>query len=306
VVNVSKRLKKINNEGELREKESMALHTTFKTGGSADLFIMPGSTEELSKSIQLLQSENIPWFILGSGANILVADKGIRGAVLSMEKLNSLSFTENHMTVGCGADVGSISMKAAEKGINAFPFLYGMPGTVGGALYMNARCYGHEISESAINVTLMDKNGQIYEKSLKPDDWAYKKSPFQKNRNVIIKAVFATEFSDSEKLKKTMNEYKKDREEKGHYRAPCAGSTFKNDRRFGQPTGKIIDKAGLRGLVIGDAKVSDWHANIIINKGNACSRDIWNLVKKIQSEILKSSGFLLEPEIIPVGEWEDL
>lgn len=285
--------------------ESMAKHTTFKTGGSADYYITPNSVEEIFSILKIGRELDINVFILGGGANILVADKGIRGIVLDTNKLNSIVINTKEMVAI--ADAGAVISQLAEitvnKGFKGTETFHGMPGSVGGALYMNARCYEKEIADILVWTDIINANGKIERILFSPEQWSYKKSPFQENNPFILRAAFKIEATTSTNLTEKMISYKQNRTDKGHFKFPCAGSTFKNNRAFGQPTGKIIDSLGLKGYSVGDAAVSDFHANIIINKGNATSKDIRRLIEEIQTLVKKETGFSLEPEIEFVGEW---
>ncbi|MCQ2604889.1 MAG: UDP-N-acetylmuramate dehydrogenase, partial [Spirochaetia bacterium] len=176
----------------------------------------------------------------------------------------------------------------------------GLPGTVGGALYMNARCYGQSISDVLAETYYLDRAGKYACLRTSSSDFDYKISPFQKNGGIILEAVFSLETGNSEVIKIEMEKYRKDRIGKGHFEYPCAGSVFKNDRNFGEPTGKIIDSLGLRGYSIGGAKVSEHHANIIVNAGNATAADIKALVSYVADRVHEAYGYTLEREIIYV------
>lgn len=285
--------------------ESMAKHTTFKTGGSADFYIAPSSVDQAQYIIKALKKTTFDIFILGGGANILVSDKGIRGVVIDTVNMKSIHLDiETGIAVAdSGAPISLLAETTAEKGYKGPENFHGMPGSVGGALYMNARCYEKEIADILIWTDIISTNGDIERILFSSNQWSYKKSPFQKNHPFILRAGFKIEPARSTDLAQRMAYYKDNRTQKGHFKFPCAGSTFKNNRAFGKPTGKIIDSLKLKGYSIGDAAVSDFHANIIINKGHATSSDIRLLIEDIQTRVKKNTGFELEPEVEFVGEW---
>lgn len=304
-MNVRKKLKKINITGKILTDVSMKLHTTFETGGIADYFAVPSGYEDLVKLLDFAKKHTVPFFILGGGANILVSDKGIRGLVIDMKNLSELHFEDTLCTAGAGYSISELAAAAAEKSLSGLDFIYGMPGSVGGAVWMNARCYDVSISDILIKVDYL--NEKLERKSLETDEilntFSYKDSPFQHSSNVILSASFRLVKGDKKEIIKKMNHHKKDRECKGHYRYPCAGSVFKNNRAFGKPTGVIIDSLGLKGYSRGEARIAEFHGNIIVNKGSARSKDIKNIVDYTRELTQKKLGLELETEIQFVGDW---
>ncbi len=307
MTNLRNILKKINIDGEIRFNESMAEHTTFKTGGNADVYIRPSDENSLTGLLQMLASEMIPYFIIGGGSNLLVADSGIRGAVVDTSSLNSIEIEAGGiLTAGCGAVVDRIAEKACEDGLQGFDSFYGMPGTIGGAVWMNARCYGRSISDILKSVRYLDPALKPADYTFKPEDFEYKHSPFQSNKGIILSASFSLEKGAIPEIEAVMQANRSDRESKGHYSAPCAGSVFKNNRDFGKPSGQIIDSLGLRGLKEGGAMISEKHANIIINPGTASSSDIYRLIKLTAEKVYEAYGFSLEPEVRFAGDFSGL
>ena len=300
-------LKKINISGEIRENEPLRLHTTFKVGGPADLFIRPRTAEEFVAVLKAAREETLPFFILGGGANLLVSDRGIRGVTVDTSRLAELRVEAGTLFAGAGLPVSAASEKAAEESLAGLEFIYAMPGSVGGALWMNARCYDFSVSDVLASVRYLDEN--LEERLLRREDplfqtgFAYKVSPFQPRAWTILEAGFRLRPGAKAELWERMNEIKRDRTEKGHFLAPSAGSVFKNNRAFGAPSGAIIDRLGLRGFTLGGAQVSPRHANIIYNTGNATAADIKNLVEHVRGRVLQATGFSLEPEILFVGDW---
>ncbi len=287
--------------------EPMAAHTTFRIGGPADLFIRPRSGTELGRAIAFLAAEGIPRFILGGGANILVGDKGVRGAVLDLSGLAWAQVSDRNIAAGAGLSVDRLceeSLAFEYEGIEDF---YGMPGSLGGAIYMNARCYDKDFSTLLDAVDIVFPSGESATVHPDPDQWDYKKSPFQPGGIwegcIITGASFALRQGKAEKIAQTMRTRRLDRVGKGHYRLPSAGSVFKNNRTFGRPTGAILDSLGLKGTRIGDAAVSSWHANIFVNEGKATASDMRALIELSMDKALSAYGFRLEPELLFVGEF---
>jgi UDP-N-acetylmuramate dehydrogenase len=298
--------------GELRRNEPMADHTTFKVGGPAEVWARPSSECFLAFAAALMgkaRALDIPLFILGGGANLVVADRGLRGIVLDTTGWTGCEF-------GAGTGSGDISMRvrsgtpvdaavdaAAERGWGGLEFLAGMPGAIGGAVWMNARCYDKQVSDVLLGTEILDEDQRQAWVPRVEAEFGYKKSPFQQRDVLILAAEFRLEKRDGAALLAEMAGYRKDREEKGHYRFPSAGSVFKNDRRFGKPTGKIIDELGLRGLRVGGAQVAPWHGNIIINTGGASAADIRRLTEMVAEKVKQETGHDLESEIIFTGDF---
>lgn len=303
--NVSNKLKKINIRGEIKEQIPMKMHTTFKTGGIADFFAVPENYQDIIKIIKFTRLNSIPYFILGGGANILVSDRGIRGIVIDMKNISNFCFNNEVCSAGSGVKISDLSKAAAENKLQGLDFIYGMPGSVGGAVWMNARCYDASISDILISVDYLDKDLNI--KTLKgselTDNFAYKYSPFQNSRDIILSADFKLKKGNIENIWDKMDKHKIDRERKGHYKFPCAGSVFKNNRTFGKPTGVIIDSLGLKGYRRGEAQIADFHGNIIINRGDARSEDIRDIIEYTQKTVDKKLGLELETEIQLIGDW---
>ncbi|MCL2184991.1 MAG: UDP-N-acetylmuramate dehydrogenase [Treponema sp.] len=291
--------------------EPMRSHTTFKVGGNADCLVRPIGEGFTAFCIELLNNANaekIPVFILGGGANIVVSDKGIRGIVIDMNgwKDDVCRTEKGKIIFKSGTKIDDAAIIAGNASLCGLEFLSGMPGTIGGAVWMNARCYGSEVADVLgwVEIIVKEKNKYVIKKiNVKKKDFDYKISPFQKMDCIIIKAAFKLKDGDKEEIFAEMEEIKEDRQKKGHYDFPCAGSVFKNNKDFGKPVGKIIDELGLKGFQIGEAQVAPFHGNIIINTGNAKAADIRILTEDIAKKVKDAKGFVLEPEIIFVGEW---
>jgi UDP-N-acetylmuramate dehydrogenase len=299
--------------GAFRFDEPMALHTTFKVGGPADIWIRPegsGFPEYAAALIGFARNEGIPVFVLGGGANLVVADRGIRGIVLDTGGWTGWEppAEEGTVTVRSGTLVDALVDALAKQGRAGFESFAGMPGAVGGAVWMNARCQESSISDLLLETEIIDMDGASLDPlwiPLKNGDFSYKRSPFQDRRVLITRAGFSLRKGEAEDLRRTAAALRREREKRGQFRAPSAGSAFKNNRAFGKPTGKIIDELGLRGFSIQGAAVAPWHGNFIINNGNATAADIRALTETLIGKVHAALGISLEPEILFVGDWGD-
>jgi UDP-N-acetylmuramate dehydrogenase len=299
-------------EMEVRYNEPMSEHCTFKAGGPADCFIRPsgeGFPEFAATLIANARTENIPVFFLGGGANILVADAGIRGIVVDTGDWKGETGhrqKEGILEFRAGTSLDSAAEIAAEAGLSGLEFLAGMPGSIGGAVWMNARCYGREIADALFETEIIDFSAPQPEPQRLPahrSEFGYKFSPFQKRDVLILSTAFQLTPGDKDKIRAEMDAHRADREVKGHYRYPSAGSVFKNNPAFGKPSGKIIDELGLCGIRKGGAQVAPWHGNIIINSGGASASDIRALIDEVATQVKAATGFVLETEVLFVGEW---
>lgn len=286
----------------------MALHTTFKVGGPAPLYIEPSDVSSLIFVLRTLKEDRVPYFILGGGSNIVVSDSGFDGAVISTGALSGISADKESVTCGAGAPMTSVVNYCTEHVRSGLEPFAGLPGTAGGALYMNARCFNVSVSDVLVSAEYIDSNSlRQLSYQFAAADWDYKKSPFQSADRIITKAVFRTmQLPEAEKdaVAARCRTYVDERVNKGHFRFPSAGSVFRNNRGFGKPSGKIIDEAGLCGYQTGGAQIAPWHGNFIINKDNATESDIRKLVEYIIDTVKEKTGFTLEPEIIFCGSSE--
>ena len=282
-------------------QERMADHTTFRIGGPARYFVIPKDIYTLQKAREEAIQAGLKYFVLGGGANVLFPDEGYDGAVISTEGLNQIFLEKNGLLhAGCGAAISDVAKFASGAGRAGLQFFYSMPGSTGGAIYMNARCYNASISDALKAAVYLDKEGNVRTLDAAEGGFDYKKSPFQTNGGIILEGIFATTGGNAEALGKEMEGYEADRRSKGHFAYPCAGSVFKNNRAFGLPSGKIIDNLGLRGYTVGGAKISEHHANIIVNSGHATAQDVKDLVSLVEDKVREATGFQLEREIIYV------
>lgn len=300
---IREKIKKINAGGRTAFDEPMDRHCTFRCGGPADAWVQPTDGETLRNLLAFARGEGLETLVLGGGANILPADSGIRGLVIHTGGLATRRREGMRIHAGAGVPVSSLAAWTARQGMGGLEFLYAMPGSTGGAVFMNARCYDGEVLQVLEEVDYLD--GDLECRTLKPEDhhFAYKDTPFMHNPWVILEARFRLSEADPAALEVRMKELEADRRAKGHFAFPCAGSVFKNNRDFGAPSGKIIDSLGLRGFSRGAAQISEAHANIMVNTGGARSQDLRDLMDQVALRVREATGFVLEPEIIPVGDW---
>lgn len=284
-------------------KEPMEKHTSFKIGGIADCLIKAETTQELQEICQFAKENKINITIIGNGSNLLVLDGGIRGIVIKINIKNFEIQEENNsviLTVGAGNKLGEVAQKLLKKEITGFEFASGIPGTIGGAVKMNAGAYGGEMKDIIQTVKYMDYDGKVYEKQNQDLEFSYRKSMFAKKEFIILEAKLKLQKGNSIEIKNKMAEYEKSRKEKQPIEYPSAGSTFKRGEDF--ITAKLIDEAGLKGYKIGGAMVSTKHAGFVINVEHATAKDVLNLVEYIKKEILKKFNKKIELEIEIMGE----
>ena len=291
-------IKKIIPKERIHLNEPMSKHTSFKIGGNAKILVNIISVFELQKILKILKEEKIRIIIIGNGSNILVSDKGIDGIVLKIEikkfeiqKIDS----KYRITLGAGCKLGEISYKLADKNISGFEFASGIPGTIGGAIRMNAGAYGSEMKDIVNSITYIDRNGQISKINNKEANFEYRNSIFSKKDYIIIETEIELESGKKEEIIEKIKEYQKNRIEKQPIEYPSAGSVFK--RGDGFITAKLIDECGIKGYQIGGAQISEKHTGFIINKGNAKAKDVEDLIKYIKKKVIEKFGVEIETEI---------
>ena len=281
---------KLNKEN-LYYDEPMAKHTSFKIGGPADVFIKVDNIEELKEILDLSKKNQIPLTIIGNGSNLLVTDKGIRGITAKLNLKDIEIKNENNkqiIKVEAGVPVGLLAQKLLKEEITGFEELSGIPGTIGGAVIMNAGAHGKELKDILKKVTAMDYNGNIHEFTNEECLFSYRNSRFQKEKYIILQATLELEKGNSTEIKEKMDEYMQFRKEKQPIEYPNAGSTFKRGEDF--VTAKLIDEAGLKGYKVGGAQVSEKHAGFIVNVDNATAKDVIELTDYIKEKIEEKFG----------------
>lgn len=283
------------------KNESMSKHTTFKVGGTADYYIRVYSVEELKYVLNIANQENINVTIVGNGSNILVKDGGIRGFTVQLKLSNIEIENETIINVESGALLSKIAFVALENSLTGIEFASGIPGTLGGAVRMNAGAYGKEMKNVILETTYLNKNLQIRTINNEENYFTYRKSRFLDSKDdIILSAKILLDKGKKENIKLKMDEYKALRKEKQPLNFPNAGSFFKRGQDF--ITAELIDKTGLKGLRIGDAEVSTKHAGFIINKGNATAKDILELANIVQKKVYEKFNKKIEFEIEVLGE----
>lgn len=283
--------------------EPMKKHTTFKTGGPAECLIKIDKEESLKEILKFVNQNKIPVTIIGNGSNILVSDKGIKGITLKiqLQKIDIQEKNENiQIIVGAGEKLGKLAQVCLQKEITGLEELSGIPGTIGGAVRMNAGAHGKEMKDIVKCVRCIDYQGNEREFSNKEMKFEYRKSRLKEENYIVTEVEMIFEKGKKEEIKEKMEEYAKYRKEKQPIEYPSAGSTFKRGNDF--ITAKLIDEAGLKGYSIGGAEVSTKHSGFIINKGNATTQDIFELVKYVEDEVYKKFNKKIELEIEVMGE----
>ena len=285
----------------VREQELLCHHTTFKIGGPADLFIEPTTMAELSFTLRTIHELDVPVTIIGCGSNILVKDGGIRGAVVSVRHMTQImDCNGNTLCIGSGYMLKDASEFAWQNSLSGLEFAIGIPGTLGGAVFMNAGAYDGEMSHVVTAVRAVDFQGNIKEYDASHLDFAYRHSVFHDNHEVIGEVIMTLKPGDKDTIKARMDELTEKRESKQPLEYASAGSTFK--RPPGYFAGTLIEQTGLKGLSVGDAQVSHKHAGFVINTGSASAKDVLDLIAEVQRRVYDRHGVHLEPEVRMIGE----
>ena len=287
-------------EKKIRWDEPMKRHTTFGIGGPADVFLMPETTEEVALIVRRAYKHNVPLFVLGGGANLLVRDKGIRGAVLYTGHLRKIERNGNLLKVSGGVSIREAAKKALEFGLSGMEFASGIPGSIGGATYMNAGAYGGEMSKIISAVTVCDEKGDIILYDAKDLNYSYRHSRFMTHREIILDVTFSLKEGNTHDIEMLMDDLNERRRSKQPLEKKSAGSTFK--RPEGHFVGQMIEELGLKGFAVGDAKVSEKHAGFLINDGNATCEQMLGLIQEVQRRVKEKYGVDLYPEVQIVGE----
>ncbi len=280
--------------------EPMSQHTSFKIGGAAECFVEPSNAEELSAVLKVAEENAVPVNVIGNGSNLLVSDSGVDGIVVSTLKMKEIRLLdETHIFAEAGASLTAVCLFAKKNSLTGLEFAYGIPGSVGGALYMNAGAYGGEMSgvvESAISLS----NGKIRERKINELALSYRHSIYTDNNEIIVGVTFKLEKGNMEEIEEQMNTLMQKRKTSQPLEYPSGGSTFK--RPEGYYAAALIDECGLKGLSVGGAEVSRKHAGFVINRENATCSDVLALVEKIKESVFEQKGVKLETEIIYLGK----
>ncbi len=281
--------------------EDMKKHTSFRIGGSADAFVSPESALEIEKIICFCRDTDTPYIIMGNGSNILVSDKGIRGVVIHIGSgMSKCRIEDCDVYADAGILMSSLSKKLLEENLAGFEFASGIPGTLGGGIFMNAGAYGGELKDIIESVTFICPDGMIKTEAAENLDFSYRHSMFQRGEYIILSCKLKLKKGNYEDIKALMSDYNSRRAEKQPLNLPSAGSTFK--RPEGYFAGKLIQDAGLMGFSIGGAQVSEKHAGFVVNKGGATAKDVLDLIEHVQNTVWNKFGVDLEPEVRFAGE----
>lgn len=292
----------VSKDSHVKTEEKMMRHTTFRVGGPAAYYVSPDEIGELAAVIRLCKSEEVPYCILGNGSNLLVGDGGFDGVIISMTggfSYCNVDLEQNRIRAGAGASLYRVGKAALEAGLAGFEFAAGIPGTVGGAVVMNAGAYGFEMKDVIESVQVMTEEGQVKELSLEELKLGYRTSCIPAGRYVVLEAVYRLKPGEKEKIKALMDDLASRRKSRQPLEYPSAGSTFK--RPAGHFAGKLIEDAGLAGYQVGGAQVSEKHCGFVINKDHATASDIMALCRDVKERVLESSGVELEMEVKTLG-----
>ena len=302
-------LAKIISKNSILLDEPMKKHTTFRIGGNADMFVSP-AIEQIPEIVALAKSHNIPVTIIGNGSNLLVGDKGIRGLVLSIGKgadaveVSSVDKTAEgkvRLSVGAGALLSKVAAEALRNSLTGFEFAAGIPGTIGGAVVMNAGAYGGEIKDVLVSARVLTPNGEILTLTRDELDLSYRHSCIPEKEYIVLDAELELVKGDETQIRAAMEDYKGRRIEKQPLEYPSAGSTFK--RPEGYFAGKLIQDADLRGYRVGGAQVSEKHCGFVINADNATAQDVLTLIEDVKKKVYEEFQVELEPEVKMMGEF---
>lgn len=289
-------------EERVKKEEPMRLHTTFRVGGPADLFVSPNSVEEVRKVTALCREEGVPYYIMGNGSNLLVSDQGYRGVIIQFYKeMNDISVEGTLLRAQAGALLSAVANRALSESLTGFEFAAGIPGTLGGACVMNAGAYGGEMKDVLKAVTVLTQEGEVLTLSNEELELGYRTSVIARKHYIVLEAEIALSEGKKEEIQAVMDDLKERRITKQPLEYPSAGSTFK--RPEGYFAGKLIQDAGLRGFQVGGAQVSEKHCGFVINKDHATAAEIAELIRQVSEKVEAQFGVKLEPEVKRLGEF---
>ena len=286
---------------ELLLEEPMAKHTSFRIGGPADVLAQPADEAELAALLKRAGEHAVPVTLVGNGSNLLVRDKGIRGLVIKLSNIfSSITVDGNVLTFGSGISLAMASKKAASLSLSGMEFAVGIPGTIGGAVYMNAGAYDGEMAKVVTSVRVMDREGKISELKASELDFAYRHTALQNSGLIVTSVTVSLQPGEAESIKAKMDDFSQRRIAKQPLELPSAGSMFK--RPVGYFAGTLIEQTGLKGYTVGGAQVSTKHAGFVVNVGGATAKDVLQLISDVQSKVFAAHGVRLEPEVLVLGE----
>ena len=284
---------------EIKQNEPMSRHTSFKIGGNADLYIIPHDMDALIETVRILKETETKRYFLGNATNVLFDDAGFRGAVVSLGNICAIKVIENRIVAEAGASLNLVCKTARDKELSGLEFAYGIPGSIGGAVFMNAGAYGGEMSQVVAQSTYFSLDDMtVHTIPLTAHEYGYRESVYRHNNWLVLSAVLELQKGEYDKINAAMNDYMSRRIDKQPLEYPSAGSVFK--RYPGRYTGQMIEECGLKGYSIGGAQVSEKHAGFIVNKGGATSTDVLALIEHIKNEVYKKFDCCIECEVIHV------
>ena len=287
----------------VRINEPMNRHTTFRIGGPADYFLLPSSSEEVKGILEICKEESLQYFILGNGSNLLVSDEGYRGVIIQLYRnYGGLTVEGTEIRAGAGVLLSQIAAAARNESLTGFEFAGGIPGTLGGAVVMNAGAYGGELKDVLKEAVVMDREGNIFTVPVEKLAMGYRTSLVKTAGYLVLEVVISLKKGSQEEIRDTMKDLTQRRISKQPLEYPSAGSTFK--RPEGYFAGKLIMDAGLRGYQVGGAQVSEKHCGFVINKGNATAADVCRLMADVQAKVQEQFGVTLEPEVKFLGDFD--
>ncbi len=299
---IKKQFCEILGSSQVLTEEPMSSHTTFRVGGPAEYFVCPRTVEEVQKVIRICLENQLPYFILGNGSNLLVSDQGYRGVIIQLFKnMNQITVAGERITAQAGALLSSIAKQALASGLTGFEFAGGIPGTLGGAVVMNAGAYGGEMKDVLESVTVLNQEYQIMAIPATEMELGYRTSVVKKKNYIVMEAVLKLQAGDEEIIRGIMKELTEKRVSKQPLDLPSAGSTFK--RPEGYFAGKLIMDAGLRGYCVGGAQVSEKHCGFVVNTGHATAKDIRQLMQDVSDRVWEKFQVRLEPEVKFLGDF---
>ena len=299
---LGKKLLSILKEEQVKKDELMKSHTTFRVGGPAAYFVTPQTADEVAKVIEACTQENVPYYIVGNGSNLLVSDKGYEGVIIQIYKqMNQIEVEGTQIRAQAGALLSLVAKRALDAELTGFEFAAGIPGTLGGACVMNAGAYGGEMKDVLQSVTVLTDKGEVKTLAKEELELGYRTSVIAKKGYIVLEAVIELQKGEKEAIQAVMDELKEKRITKQPLEYPSAGSTFK--RPEGYFAGKLIQDAGLRGFQVGGAQVSEKHCGFVINKNQATASDVMNLMNQVSDKVYEAFGVRLEPEVKRLGEF---
>lgn len=286
----------------VKQQEPMSRHTTFRIGGPADFYLCPHSTKEVQEIVEICKEEKLPYFVLGNGSNLLVSDRGYRGVVIQLWKnFSDITVKDCCIQAKAGALLSKVAAEALEAGLTGMEFVSGIPGTIGGAAFMNAGAYGGEMKDIIKSVKVLDTQGEARVLPKEELKMGYRTSIVKEKGYTVLSVELELTRGNQEEIRNTMEDLKERRTSKQPLEMPSAGSTFK--RPEGYFAGKLIMDSGLRGFSVGGAQVSEKHCGFVVNKGGATAMDVLNLIREVQRRVKEQFGVDLETEVRFLGEF---